>query len=192
MLMQGPAWALIGSAVLVAATVIHSPLVMHGKFDLERGYAVLAERVRRHCPPAGRVVVFGPPEAADVIHYARREGWALDAPPAEPWDDALARWQGQGAACVAVYLNRQVSPEDEQAYRDLIAALPVLEHGAGPWSAGGRACEYFILGPTGYPPGLISARPALSPPAATPGPRTPRSSRPSASRRAPPDGPAGR
>jgi hypothetical protein len=135
----------IGTAVLLAAVVIHSPWLMGGKFELERGYRVLAERLRQLCPPGERVVVLGPVEGADVIHYARREGWAYaELPPAADGPEALARWRRQGAACVAVYRNRPFPAEEEDAICALTAALPLLEHATGPWSARGRWCEYTI------------------------------------------------
>jgi hypothetical protein len=142
----------IGAAVLLAAAVIHSPWLMGGKFELERGYRVLAERLQQVCPPGGRVVVLGPVEGADVIHYARREGWAYaDLPPAADAPEALARWRRHGAAFVAVYRNRPFSAEELDAVRALMASLPVREHAAGPWSARGRWCEYTILGLCDWP-----------------------------------------
>jgi 4-amino-4-deoxy-L-arabinose transferase-like glycosyltransferase len=140
-------------AIVVLATVVHSPLVMNGKYELEIGHFVVAQRLNALCPPDGRVVVLGQRIGWPEVHYSGRQGWVEQwgTLPAD-WRGAFARYRAGGAEYAAVYFDPTVTLRQRASFTPLLASLPVVEHRVGPWFRRGRPCEYYILN--------LGARPA--------------------------------
>jgi 4-amino-4-deoxy-L-arabinose transferase-like glycosyltransferase len=136
----------IGAAIVVLATVIHSPLVMGGKYDLEIGHLIVAERLKQICPPSARVVVLGQQIGWPEVHYSRRQGWVEQCVklPAN-WRESFRKYRGLGASYAAVYFDPTVPTAVRATYAPLLEALPVVEHRSGPWFTRNRMCEYYIL-----------------------------------------------
>src|SRR5262249_22078197 len=83
----------------------------------------------------------------EVIHYARREGWALSgAPLTANWRETVGRFRQFGGEYLAVYWDGEASPALQESYRPLFESLPVVDHRQGPWShLHNRPYEYYIL-----------------------------------------------
>jgi 4-amino-4-deoxy-L-arabinose transferase-like glycosyltransferase len=140
------AWACCGAAALLAAGVLHSPLVMGGQFQADRGYTVLAGRLHELCGARERFVVAGPLEGVDIIHYARREAWSLQGPPKPGWGaEGIDHLRALGARYLAVYFGGQATPEERRALQSLAARFPVVEQRSGPWAPQGKDSAYYIL-----------------------------------------------
>jgi hypothetical protein len=135
-----------GAAILAFATVIHSPLVMGGKYDLEIGHLIVGERLKQICPPTGRVIVLGQHSGWPEVHYSDRQGWVEQwaALPAN-WRETFEKYRGFGAEYAAVYFDPTVSPEVRATYSPLLESFPIVEHRSGPWFTRKRTCEYYIL-----------------------------------------------
>jgi 4-amino-4-deoxy-L-arabinose transferase-like glycosyltransferase len=137
----------VGTAVLAVAVLVHSPWVIGGLFQLDRGKSIAAERLRAVCPRNGRVVVLGPGiELPVIIHYSGREGWLLPSTtlPAD-WFARLSGYRTRGARIAALYFDSKATPPQREAYRAVLASCRTVEHAAGPWSRTGGRCEYFLL-----------------------------------------------
>lgn len=137
------AWAAI--TVLLLAVVVQSPLVMPAKFRLEKGFMVLAERLRDTCPPGSRIVVLGSEHGHAVIHYSRHEGWVMteEQLPAD-WQARIDHYRTLGAEYAALYLNPLATPEQRACFEAMADVLPILEHRTGRWARKGEA-EYFLF-----------------------------------------------
>lgn len=137
-------WA--GAATVALATVIHSPLVMRAKYELEIGHVVVAERLKELCSPTGRVVVIGQRIGWPEVHYCGRQGWVQQCYvlPTD-WRQTFQNYQRLGAEYAAVYFDPTVTPGQRKTFTPLLAELPVVEHRTGPWFRRGRPCEYYIL-----------------------------------------------
>jgi Dolichyl-phosphate-mannose-protein mannosyltransferase len=153
-----------GSAILALATVIHSPWVMGGKYDLEIGHLVVAERLKQICPPTGRVIVLGQQSGWPEVHYSDRQGWVEQCATLPPnWRETFAKYRGFGAEYAAVYFDPTVSPKVRATYAPLLDSLPIVEHRSGPWFTRQRSCEYYILSLGGLDRGDGVRRPARPP-----------------------------
>jgi hypothetical protein len=139
--------ARLGVAMLAAAVVVQSPWVMGALFRLDRGKTIVAERLRDLCPPDGRVLAIGPGiELPVVVHYSRREGWAVHSKTLPPdWPARIERYRSRGARFAALYFDPKATAAQRDSYRPVLASWPVVEHRAGPWARSGGRCEYFIL-----------------------------------------------
>ncbi len=135
------------TSLLVAALFVQSPWVMGSMFQLDQGKVDLAERLKRVCPPEGRVVTMGPGIALVVVlHYSEREGWAIRGREhAEDWPALLDRCRAQGAQYLALYFDPKTNPTERRAYDPLIDSLPVVEHRLGPSLPKGKRSESIIL-----------------------------------------------
>jgi hypothetical protein len=149
------AW--VGIAALLLAVVLQSPLVMPAKFRLEKGFMVLAERLRDACSPRSRVVVLGSDYGYAVIHYCGHEGWVMteDKLPTD-WRSRMDHYRALGAEYAALYLNPLATAEQRASFAALTDALPLVEHRAGRWSRKGEA-EYFLFDLTSEPARRSSA-----------------------------------
>jgi 4-amino-4-deoxy-L-arabinose transferase-like glycosyltransferase len=149
-------WA--GGAVLGLAAIIHSPLVVSAKYELEIGHLVVAERLKQICPPDGKIIVLGQGIGWPQIHYSGRQGW-VDQCASLPanWRETFETYHRLGAEFVAVYFDPTVPPKARASYAPLLTALPVVEHRSGPWFTRGRPCEYYILSLDGFPAGGAGA-----------------------------------
>lgn len=136
---------------LIAGLVIQSPLIMSGRYECDRGYLALAQRLEQLCAANSRVAVFGPDAIAATVHYAHRDGYAFHEPPADGAAQ-LDFLQARGVEIAAVYLSPWLKPTDRQSLESLIASRRVIDHRAGPWAAG-REGEYYILDLTSCPDG---------------------------------------
>ncbi len=119
---------------------------MLGKYELEVGHMVVAERLKQLCPPEGRVVVLGQRIGWPEVHYSGRQGWVeqcLVLP--DNWRQTFEKYRGFGAQYVAVYFDPTVSPAQRASFTPLLESLPQVEHRACPWFRGHRPCEYYIL-----------------------------------------------
>ena len=146
-----------GAATLALATIVHSPLVMKGKYDQEIGHMVVAERLNALCPPSGRVVVLGQRIGWPEVHYSGRQGWVEQCfvLPAD-WRDTFRTYRVHGAEYAALYFDPTVTPGQRKSFAPLLAELPVVEHKSGPWYRRGRTCEYYILSLRDLPPGVAA------------------------------------
>jgi hypothetical protein len=161
------AWrARVGAAVLVAAVVIQSPLVMRGQFEVDEGFLVVAGRIHELCAEGERFVIAGPADGVDVIHYARREGWALHDRPVSPdWRARLERYRSLGARYLVVYDNDEAS-EQLKPYVELTRELQLVESRSGPWLTHGRTGTYWLMSLRGGGPAAarLTNGTSLSPP----------------------------
>jgi hypothetical protein len=158
------AWrARAGAAVLVAAVVIQSPLVMRGQFEVDEGFLVVAGRIHELCAEGERFVIAGPADGVDVIHYARREGWALhDRPVSSDWRARLERYRSLGARYLVVYDNDEAS-EQLKPYVELTRELPLVESRSGPWLTHGRTGTYWLMSLRGGGPAAARLTNGTSP-----------------------------
>lgn len=141
-----PRRAKLGAAVLAAAVVVQSPLVMRGQFEVDEGFLVVAGRIHDLCAEGERFVIAGPADGVDVIHYARREGWAVhDRPVPSDWRQTLEHYRHLGARYLVVYDNDEVPPEQLKHYVELAGGWPVIERRSGPWLTHGRSGTYWLL-----------------------------------------------
>ena len=137
-------WA--GGALVAAVVVIHSPWIASMKFEQNPVHAIVAERLDRLCSPTGRIVVIGQQIGWPVVHYSGRLGWVLqDRTLRDDWRETLSGHRAKGAEYVALYFDPTVPPGQRESFLPMAEELPVVEHGAGPWFAKGKPCEYFIL-----------------------------------------------
>jgi 4-amino-4-deoxy-L-arabinose transferase-like glycosyltransferase len=138
------AWRVAVMAGLVA--VIQSPLIMMGKFEMERHHAIVARRLDQLCTPSGKVIVLGQMMGWPVIHYCGRMGWVEECRtlPAQ-WEDTFRKHRALGAELVALYFDPSVPAEVRKTYQPLLETLPLLEHQSGPWFRRDLPCEYYIL-----------------------------------------------
>src|SRR5262249_22875767 len=137
------AW--IGIMALLLAVVVHSPLVMPAKFRLEKGFMVLAERLRDTCSPGSRVVILGSECGHAVIHYCGHEGWVMtDEQLPTDWQARLDHYRTLGAEYVALYLNPLATPEQRASFQAMAEVLPLVEHRTGCWARKGES-EYFLF-----------------------------------------------
>jgi 4-amino-4-deoxy-L-arabinose transferase-like glycosyltransferase len=138
--------ARLGLAVLLAAVVIHSPLVIRGQFEMDEGLLVIAERVQELCAPGERFVIAGPVDGVDTIHASMREGWAWhDRPLASNWRQQVRHYRELGARYLVVYDNEEMTPEQLAQYLALVQDLPLVESRSGPWLTHGRKGTYWLL-----------------------------------------------
>jgi hypothetical protein len=136
----------LGAEVLVVAVVLHSPWVNGAFFRIDEGKLIVARRLAEHCPTSGRVVIAGPGiELPVIVHYSRREGWALSQDLLPDWRERLPRYRAQGATHLAVYLDPKAAPAEHSALAALKESLRLVEQEAGPWSRRGEHCEYWIF-----------------------------------------------
>jgi hypothetical protein len=137
------AW--VGVTALLLAVVVQSPLVMPAKFRLEKGFMVLAERLRITCPAGSRVVVLGSEHGHAVIHYCGHEGWVMteEQLPID-WQMRMDHYRTLGAEYAALYLNPLATAEQRASFAQLSKVLPLVEHGAGRWARKGEA-EFFVF-----------------------------------------------
>jgi hypothetical protein len=141
-----PRGALLGSGVLLLATVVHSPFVIHGQFEIDEGLLVIAKRMNALCAEGERFVIAGPADGVDAIHYARREGWAIhDRPLGPDWRQRIDRFKTLGARYLVVYDNDEMPQDQLKAYRTMVRALPLIESGSGQWISHGRTATYWLL-----------------------------------------------
>lgn len=134
-----------GAIVLLAAVVIHSPLVMAGKYRLEAGQLLLAERLRELTPPGERVLFFGPEWTHAVVHYSGREGWVVCEERLDPrWPERLAHYRELGARHVVVYFSTVCGPAVRESFRPLVRSLPVVEHHTGTFGQK-ITTEFYVL-----------------------------------------------
>jgi 4-amino-4-deoxy-L-arabinose transferase-like glycosyltransferase len=134
----------LGVAVLAAMVVVQCPFIMRGSFKQDSGMLLTAQRLQDYCDSSGRLVVAGTAGGTEVLHYARRQGWAWEGALPGDWEQRLDHYRQRGAGVMLIYLTTDLTPAEQQAYRQVIARLPVLEKGAGTWDRGHRA-EYYIL-----------------------------------------------
>jgi hypothetical protein len=137
--------ARVGVAVLGLAIAIQSPLAMPSKFRLEKGFMVLAQRLRETCSPGSRVVVLGSDYGYAVIHYCGHEGWVMteDQLPGD-WRSRMEHYRTLGAEYAALYLNPLANDEQRASFESMTSSLPLLEHRAGHWARKGDA-EYYLF-----------------------------------------------
>jgi hypothetical protein len=136
----------IGAAILTLATVIHSPLLMGGKYDLEIGHLIVGERLKQLCPETGRVIVMGQQIGWPMVHYSDRQGWVEQCAALRAnWRETFEKYRSLGARYAAVYFDPTVPPKVRATYAQLLASLPIVEHRSGPWFTHKRPCEYYIL-----------------------------------------------
>lgn len=164
----GPAWRRWWAVgVLLTAVVVHSPLVVSGKFTPEPGQLALAERLREITPPGGKVLVLGPDWTSAVIHYCGREGWSLVASGQDPdLRQRLMRYRDLGATSVAVYFQSSSTAVQREEFLPLIRSLRVLDHQSG-FSGRKGTGEFYILA---LPPRPASRSPRHPVPPASPPP----------------------
>jgi hypothetical protein len=136
--LAGTAWTL--------TILVQSPPVMRGKFNWDRGYLQAAQRIQELTTARERVVVIGGYGAAEVLHYAHREGWALAAADLPDGDqqERILSFQELGARLVVVQLNPELSPKDRRRCLEIIGSFRAAEHYSGPWLSDGRDSEFFI------------------------------------------------
>lgn len=135
-----------GAATLALATVLHSPLIMKAKYELEVGHLVVAERLKALCPPTGRVVVLGQRIGWPEVHYSGRQGWVEQCYVLPPdWRATFQKYRTFGAEYAAVYFDPTVTPAQRATFTPLLESLPVVEHESGPWFRRKKTCEYYIL-----------------------------------------------
>jgi hypothetical protein len=130
---------------------------MKGKYELEIGHLVVAERLKALCPPEGRVVVLGQRIGWPEVHYCGRQGWVeqCDTLPAD-WREGFGKYRALGAEYAAVYFDPTVTARQRASFAPLLESLPVVEHRTGPWFRRGRACEYYIVRLDDPPPDLAA------------------------------------
>jgi len=143
---RSPSRRRVGAAVLVAVAVVQSPWIASMKFEQSPIHAIVADRLDRLCTPTGKILVIGQRIGWPVVHYSGREGWVFqDATLRPDWRATFARCKAQGAEYVGLFFDPTVPPDHRATFLPLTAALPVVDHGVGPWFCKGRPCEYFIL-----------------------------------------------
>jgi hypothetical protein len=139
--------------VLFAAAIVHSPLVVSAKYDLEIGHLVVAKRLKEVCPDGSRVIVMGQGFGWPQIHYSGRQGWVEQwARLPASWPATIAKYRGLGAEYVVVYFDPTVPPAARASYTPLLKSATIIEHRAGPWFTRGRPCEYYLLSLRDAPP----------------------------------------
>jgi hypothetical protein len=150
-----------GASILALATVIHSPLIMGGKYDLEIGHLIVGERLKQICSPTGRVVVLGQRIGWPEVHYSGRQGWVMQCATLPPnWRGRFENFRRFGAEYAAVYFDPMIPPGVRATYAPLLDSLPIVEHRSGPWFTGKRPCEYYILDLSGMDRKGTNKRPA--------------------------------
>jgi hypothetical protein len=138
--------ARLGASILAVAVVVHSPFVIRGQFEIDKGLLIIAERMHDLCTDEERFIIAGPADGVDAIHYARREGWVMhDRPLAADWRSQIDHYRQLGARYVVLYDNDELLPDQLDAYLALVRELPVVESASGPWISHGRTATYWLL-----------------------------------------------
>jgi hypothetical protein len=135
-----------GAAVIAAAVLIQSPLVMNDKFKTEVGFLEVAQRLNQLCSDSSKYVLLGNEAPWPIVHYSQRPGWVIQESslPAE-WPSVLEKTRALGADYVVLYFDPTTAPQERATFEPLLQALPQVEYQTGPWFRGGKPCEYYIL-----------------------------------------------
>ena len=145
------------AAFLAAAVAIQSPWVMAGKFDVESEHLIIGRRLDELCPRQGMVVVMGQMLGWPALHYSHRLGWVEQCQtlPAD-WRERLQGYRRLGAEVAALYFDASVPDRARKSYDPMLATLPVLENGGGPWFR--RRLPWRVLHPRPPRPGRPGRR----------------------------------